>query len=151
MKKLVYLVVFIVFLPGCFNGKDEQLTAIYSDGDKLAESLIEGEEQIEFLYKQQRGGVMVTSIGRITKLLENQITPYPAQMVLVRLSSGRKLLIKHNIDKGQPLPELQLGEMLTFSGIYRWNAQGGMILSTYQQAKVATPSGWIKYQDVLYQ
>ncbi|WP_022940003.1 DUF3465 domain-containing protein [Psychromonas hadalis] len=151
MNKIFYLLPLLMLLSGCFNDNNAQLNNLYDDGDKQADSLLEGAEYIEFLYKQQRGGVMVSSAGRIAKLLENQQSPYIAQVILIRLSSGRKLLIKHNIEKANAVPKLVVGETLTFSGTYRWNSNGGMILSTYQQADKPQYSGWLKYQNTLYQ
>jgi len=151
MKQALYLLPLLLFLSGCFNDNNTQLNNLYSDGDNQSDSLLEGAEHIEFLYKQQRGGVLVTSVGRIAKVLENQQSPYAAQVILIRLSSGRKLLIKHNIEKAQPVPEPAVGEMLSFAGTYSWNSKGGMILSTYQHANKPQRSGWLKYQDVTYQ
>lgn len=151
MNRYLPLLALLLLLSGCFNDNNAQLDTLYDDGDKDAESLLEGAEHIEFLYKQQRGGVIVKSAGRIAKLLENQQSPHVAQVILIRLSSGRKLLIKHNIEKATPLPKLTVGHTLTFSGTYHWNSKGGMILSTHQQLETPQRSGWLKYQDITYQ
>lgn len=151
MQKILYLLPLLLLLSGCFNDNNSQLNNLYSDGDSQSDALLEGAEHIEFLYKQQRGGVLVSSIGRIAKVLKNQQSPYAAQVILIRLSSGRKLLIKHNIEVGQVIPDLVVGEMLAFTGTYSWNSKGGMILSTYQQADKPKLSGWLKYQDITYQ
>lgn len=151
MKKTLLLLPLILALTGCFEDKNAKLNDIYDDGDVHAESLLEGAEHIEFLYKQQRGGNLVSSAGRIAKLLEDQKSPYAAQIILIRLSSGRKLLIKHNIEQSSPLPGLVVGETLTFSGKYSWNSKGGVITSTYLQADKPNLSGWLKYQDITYQ
>ena len=154
MKILFYVATFLLLLSGCFNDLDsnnKQLNALYDDADQQANLLLEGAERIEFLYQQQRGGVQVNSIGRITKLFENQQSPYVAQLILIRLNTGRKLLIKHNIEKASALPSLTVGEMLAFSGIYNWNSKGGVVQSTHQQADKAQRSGWLEYQQVTYQ
>jgi len=151
MKKLLYLFPFLLLLSACFNDNNAQLNDIYKDDDSESDSLLKGAEHIEFLYKQQRGGTKVTGVGRIAKLLTDQESPSLTKIILIRLSSGRKLLIKHNIEKATPLPSLMLGEMLTFSGIYSWNSKGGMVLSTNQDLEQPQRSGWLKYQDVIYQ
>jgi len=140
-----------MLLSACFNDNSKRLNDVYNDADKEAESFLQGAEHIEFLYQQQRGAVLVSSVGKITKVLDNQATPYQAQMILLRLSSGRKLLIKHNIERGKPLPVLNVGEMITFKGSYNWNPQGGMILSTHEQPETPKRSGWLKYKGVIYQ
>lgn len=150
-KKLFCLLPLLLLLSGCFNDNNAQLNNLYSDGDSESDALLAGADHIEFLYKQQRGGSKVSSIGHIAKLFADQQSPYAAQMILIRLSSGRKLLIKHNIEKSIPLPNLLVGEMLTFSGTYRWNSKGGMVLSTHLQPEKPQRSGWLKYQDVTYQ
>lgn len=141
----------LLLLSGCFNDNNAQLNNLYQDGDSQSDSLLEGAEHIEFLYKQQRGGTLVSSVGRISKLLEDQQSPYAAQLILIRLSSGRKLLIKHNIDKASPVAQLMVGEMITFTGTYSWNSKGGMILNTHQQIDTPQRSGWLKYRDITYQ
>lgn len=151
MKKTLFLLPVILCLSGCFADKNAQLNELYNDGDVHSESLLEGAEHIEFLYKQQRGSEVVSSAGRIAKLLEDQQSPYAAQVILIRLSSGRKLLIKHNIELGEAIPGLVVGETLTFTGTYSWNSKGGVISSTYQQTEKPQLSGWLKYQDVTYQ
>lgn len=151
MLRIVYLVPFLLLLSGCFNDKNEQLNNLYNDGDSHADALLQGAEHIEFLYRQQRGGMQVSSTGRIAKILDLQRSPYEAQLILVRLSSGRKLIIKHNIEKAEMVPDLVVGEMITFKGLYSWNSKGGMIVSTYQDIDEAQRSGWLKYQDVTYQ
>ncbi len=151
MKQAFYLLPLLLLLSGCFNDNNGELNNLYSDGDSISDSLLEGAEHIEFLYKQQRGGVVVSSVGRIAKVLKNQQSPYAAQVILLRLSSGRKLLIKHNIEKAQPIPQPVAGEMLSFAGTYSWNSKGGMILSTYQQTDKPQLSGWLMYQDITYQ
>lgn len=151
MKKTLCLLPLLLLLSACFSDNNVQLNDLYKDGDNGADALLEGAEHIEFLYKQQRGGTKVSSVGRITKVLEDQTLPYTAQVILIRLSSGRKLLIKHNTEKATPLPKLTVGEALIFSGIYSWNNKGGMVLSTYQQPEQPQRSGWLKYQDVTYQ
>jgi hypothetical protein len=151
MKKWFLLLPLLSLLIGCFNDKNKQLNDLYEDQDSHADSLLKGVEHIEFLYKQQRGGTRVTSIGRITKLLDDQQSPYQAQVILIRLSSGRKLLIKHNIEKALPLRSLAVGEMISFSGTYNWNSKGGMVTSTYKQSDKPERSGWLKYQDVTFQ
>ncbi|WP_193755572.1 DUF3465 domain-containing protein [Psychromonas sp. psych-6C06] len=151
MNRNAYLAFLVVILSGCFNNESQQLSHLYDDGNDQAEALLKGAEHIEFLYKQQRGGVLVTSVGRITKILDNQQTPYVSQRILIRLSSGRKILIQHNLNEAPAVNNLAIGEMITFSGIYNWNSQGGMINATHQIADLPQRSGWLKYQDITYQ
>lgn len=149
--RLVILLSFMFVLTGCFSQKSDNLDALYNDGDAEMDKLLNGVDHIEFLYNSQRGGVFVESVGRIVKILDDQITPYPAQVILIRLSSGQKLIIKHDINLGSALPTLKKAEALQFKGIYKWNDRGGMILSTHKNNDFPKHSGWLKYDDKIYQ
>ncbi len=151
MKKLLLLLPFCFMLCACFSDDKDELNALYNDHNSEMEKQLDGVEHIEFAYKQQRGGMQVTSLGRIVKILDNQSTPYAAQQILIRLNSGRKLIIKHNIEIAKPVVDLKVGEVLQFSGIYKWNHKGGMILSTHYEAANPKRSGWLMYRDIVYQ
>ena len=151
MKKLLLLLPFCFILCACFSSDSEQLNALYNDGDSEIEKQLDGVDHIEFAYKQQRGGMKVSSLGRIVKILDNQSEPYAAQQILIRLNSGRKLIVKHNIEIGKPVVDLKVGEVLQFSGIYKWNHKGGMILSTHHDQANPKNSGWLKYDNIVYQ
>ena len=150
LSRFVFVFSLIFSLTACFSDKSADLDALYSDGDSEMKKLLDGVDHIEFLYNSQRGNTSVESIGRVLKILENQTSPYPAQLVLIRLNSGRKLIIKHNTDLAKPLPLLKKGEALQFKGLYKWNSRGGMILSTHQNKDFPKRSGWLKYNDIIY-
>ncbi|WP_019614774.1 DUF3465 domain-containing protein [Psychromonas ossibalaenae] len=151
MSRTVLILSLVALLSACFSNESDELNALYNDDDVQMDKLIQGVDHIEFLYKQQRGGQQVHSVGRIIKILKNQDKPFAAQQILLRLSSGRKLIIKHNIEAGQAVPDLKIGESLEFYGVYRWNYKGGLIIGTHLLADESKKSGWLKFNDLTYQ
>lgn len=148
--RFVFIVSLTFALTGCFSDKSDHLDSLYNDGDAEMNKLLDGVDHIEFLYNSQRGSVLVTSIGRVLKTLGNETTPFATQVILIRLNSGRKLIIKHNIALAKALPLLKKGDALQFKGIYKWNHRGGMILSTHQDVDFPKRSGWLKYDGIIY-
>lgn len=149
MFKLCLIILCVFSLSSCFE-KQDKLDLMYADKSNALEKSRDDIAYIEFLYKQQRSA-NISAQGRVIKSLPTQLIPYKAQMFLVRLTSGQKLIIKHNIDTGQALPDLKEGALLTFKGLYKWNRRGGMIIFTSHKNKKNKLSGWLKYNDIIYQ
>ncbi|WP_028863409.1 DUF3465 domain-containing protein [Psychromonas aquimarina] len=151
MPKTVVILSLVVLLSACFSSENDELNALYNDADVQMDKLLQEVEHIEFLYKQQRGGQQVHSVGIILKILKNQDKPFAAQQILLRLHSGRKLIIQHNIESGQAVPGLKTGESLEFYGVYKWHPKGGLIIGTHLLADNPKRSGWLKYNKLTYQ
>ncbi len=151
MPRILLALSLVLSLSACFSSDNDQLNALYNDVDVQMDELLEGVDHIEFLYKQQRGGQQVHSAGRILKILKNQDKPFAAQQILLRLSSGRKLIIQHNIESGQALLDLKAGQSLEFYGVYKWHSKGGLIIRTHLVADNPKKSGWLKYNNLTYQ
>lgn len=103
-----------------------------------------------FLYKSQRSA-KVSAQGHLIRRLPEQLSPYRAQLFLVRLTSGQKLIIKHDIEMGEALPDIKKGALLFFKGLYKWNRKGGFIIFTTQKNRENNLSGWLKYKEITYQ
>jgi hypothetical protein len=67
------------------------------------------------------------------------------------LSSGKTLLIAHNIDLAPRVVGLREGDNLSFGGEYEWNPEGGVIHWTHSDPIKRHPSGWIRHHGVVYQ
>ncbi len=147
---MILLVPILLLLTGCFSSESDPLNDMYSDGNSEMEKLLDEVDRIAFLFKQQRGGKVVNSIGRIVKVLDQAKNP-STQLILLRLNSGQKLLVQHNLEKSQPISGLKAGEVLEFKGLYKWNNKGGLILNTFESVDNPKQSGYLKYQDIIYQ
>jgi hypothetical protein len=73
------------------------------------------------------------------------------QRFVVALASGQTLLISHNIDLAPRVVGLRKGDVVSFSGEYEWNAEGGVIHWTHHDPRKRHPAGWIKHDGKVYQ
>ncbi|KPU82850.1 hypothetical protein JI57_03275 [Psychromonas sp. PRT-SC03] len=136
-------------LSACFE-KQDKLDLMYAEKHNSATKIVDNIAYLEFLYKQQRSA-KVSAQGRVINSLPLQSKPYLAQLFLVRLISGQKIIIKHNIETGRALPAVEDGSLLFFKGLYKWNHKGGMIVFTTKKNNQNKLSGWLKYNEITYQ
>jgi hypothetical protein len=73
------------------------------------------------------------------------------QRFIVELASGQTLLVTHNIDVAPRVASLQVGDSITFKGIYEWNDQGGLIHWTHADPSGSHEAGWIRHQGTTYE
>ena len=73
------------------------------------------------------------------------------QKFIVQLVSGQTVLIEHNIDLAPRVDELNVGDVISFSGEYVWNEKGGLIHWTHHDPVGRHQAGWIKYNGRVYQ
>lgn len=73
------------------------------------------------------------------------------QRFLLRLGSGRTLLILHNIDLAPRIESIQLGDIVEFNGEYEWNAKGGLVHWTHHDPQNRHEAGWLRHQGRIYQ
>lgn len=118
------------------------------DGDL---SQTDPDQAIEAAFLSQRDNVQVRGQGIVTRLLADDLKGSRHQRFLVALSSGRTLLIAHNIDLAPRIPSLKEGDAVTFYGEYEFNPKGGVIHWTHHDPKGRHPGGWIKHKGVTYQ
>ena len=89
--------------------------------------------------------------GVVSRLLADDEKGSRHQRFIVTLGSGQTLLIAHNIDLAPRLDALKVGDEVAFSGVYEWNAQGGVVHWTHLDPTGRHPGGWIRHRGVAYQ
>lgn len=89
--------------------------------------------------------------GVVAKLLPDDNNGSRHQRFIVKLSSGRTLLIAHNIDLAQRIDTLRTGDTVAFYGEYEWNQKGGVMHWTHHDPQGRHPGGWIKHNGQTYQ
>jgi hypothetical protein len=98
-----------------------------------------------------RGGSQVQGSGVVSRILADDNTGSRHQRFILRLDSGRTLLIAHNIDIAPRLSALRVGDRVGFSGVFEANDQGGVIHWTHRDPDGRHQAGWLQYNDRLYQ
>ena len=80
---------------------------------------------------QWRAGQQVSGTGTVERVLSDDNDGSRHQRFILRLSSGRTLLIAHNIDLAPRVSSIKVGDTVSFYGEYEPNEKGGVIHWTH--------------------
>jgi len=133
------------------------LTAVYYAYDQRspviqAESASESEiTQAQREFGQPRSGEQVQGTGTVIRILSDDNDGSRHQRFILQLSSGRTLLIAHNIDLAPRVSSLRKGDRVSFYGEYEWNEQGGVIHWTHRDPQGRHTAGWLERDGQRYQ
>ncbi|MBI3606766.1 MAG: DUF3465 domain-containing protein [Nitrospirae bacterium] len=104
---------------------------------------------IEAAYQERLSGITVEVTGRVERLLPDDREGSNHQRFILRLPSGRTVLIAHNIDLAPRAP-VSAGDAVTVRGEYEYNEKGGVIHWTHHDPEGKRPGGWIRFHDHEY-
>ena len=96
-------------------------------------------------------GTLMCGSGTIIRLLSDDNKGSRHQRFIIKESSGRTLLIAHNIDLAPKIYSLQKGSLIKFCGEYENNAKGGVIHWTHHDPQKRHTGGWLEYKGKKYQ
>jgi hypothetical protein len=102
-------------------------------------------------FEQHTSNVQVEGQGVVRRVLSDDNDGSRHQRFVVALSSGQTLLIAHNIDLAPRIVGLREGDIVSFRGVYEWNAEGGVIHWTHRDPSKRHPPGWIRHNGEVYQ
>lgn len=109
------------------------------------------DQALENAYRTQARDHQVSGSGTVIKLLSDDNAGSRHQRFILRLNSGRTLLVSHNIDLAPRIASLQVGDLVQFNGEYEWNAKGGVLHWTHHDPQGRHEAGWLKHRDRVYQ
>jgi hypothetical protein len=110
-----------------------------------------GDDALARAFEQRASNVQVEGRGVVRKVLSDDNHGSRHQRFVLALASGRTLLVAHNIDLAPRIMGLSEGDVVSFSGEYEWNAEGGVIHWTHRDPDKRHPAGWIKHNGEIYQ
>lgn len=110
-----------------------------------------GDATLEHAIANRISNLQVSGQGTVVKTLSDDTDGSRHQRFIIRLSSGRTLLIAHNIDLAKRIDSLQTGDAVAFYGEYEWNPKGGVIHWTHHDPQGRHAAGWIKHDGQTYQ
>ena len=125
-----------VDLPISRTTPDPAASAPRSDTASPGISLIDGH--------QARGS------GSVVRILPDDNDGSRHQRFILRLASGRTLLIAHNIDLAPRIPGIRTGDTVEFHGEFRSNPEGGVIHWTHHDPQGRHPDGWLRHRGETY-
>lgn len=108
-----------------------------------------GAAAVERAFEEHRSGVSVEVGGRVERLLADDTEGSPHQRFILRLPTGRTLLVAHNLDLAPRVP-VERGDPVTVQGIYEWNDRGGVVHWTHHDPDGRGPGGWIRHRGEVY-
>lgn len=98
-----------------------------------------------------RSGQQVQGRGTVTRVLSDDNDGSRHQRFILRIASGRTLLIAHNIDLAPRIGSLRAGDRVTFYGEYEWNDKGGVIHWTHRDPQGRHVGGWLEHDGRRYE
>jgi len=101
------------------------------------------------LYKAQKSGNMVSTVGDVTRILTDDTEGSRHQRFVITTNDGVSVLIAHNIDLAPTVP-IKVGDQVSIHGQYEWNNKGGVLHWTHHDPSNSHPEGWIMHQGKKY-
>jgi hypothetical protein len=99
----------------------------------------------------QQSNVQVQASGVVDKILSDDNEGSRHQRFIVRLPSGKTILIAHNIDLAPRVAPLSVGDQIEFSGEYEWNNKGGVVHWTHRDPSRRHAAGWLRHGGETFQ
>jgi hypothetical protein len=102
-------------------------------------------------FRNKQSDLIVTESGQVLKVLPDDTKGSRHQRILVKVSSGKTVLIAHNIDLAPRLNTLRSGDTIRFKGEYEWNEKGGVVHWTHHDPAKRHVGGWIEFDGRRYE
>ena len=143
MKKLVPLVIAVLFAYFLQEQHDQSQIAPSAGGESSNATSGDGQAF--------RSGAQAQGSGIVSRILPDDNVGSRHQRFILRMHSGRTLLIAHNINVAQRISGLRVGDTVSFYGIFESNDQGGVIHWTHRDPAGRHEAGWLKHNGQTYQ
>jgi hypothetical protein len=147
MKRLIPLVILLAI---AYLGSLQSSSKPAQHGD-VARPVGDSDQVLASAFENRLRNVQVQGIGQVARVLADDNDGSRHQKFILRLASGQKLLVAHNIDLAERAAELRIGDTVEFRGEYEWNPQGGVIHWTHRDPEGRHATGWLKLNGRTYQ
>jgi hypothetical protein len=97
-----------------------------------------------------RSGSQVKGSGSVVRVLSDDNDGSRHQRFILKLSSGRTVLIAHNIDLAPRVRSISSGDTVSFFGQFESNEQGGVIHWTHDDPRGRHVGGWLEHDGNRY-
>lgn len=109
------------------------------------------EDAISKAFNEKQSGIQVKGTGTVIRILSDDTEGSRHQRFILKLESGQTILIAHNIDLAPRIESLELGDSISFYGVYEWNSKGGTVHWTHHDPRKKHIDGWLKKGTKKYQ
>jgi hypothetical protein len=93
----------------------------------------------------------VSGSGTVIRIFPDDVSGGRHQRFLLRLPSGRTLLVAHNIDIAPRVEPLHEGDVVEYLGEFAWNPKGGVVHWTHHDPSGRHPAGWLRHDGRTFQ
>ena len=142
MKKLLIVV---LLLAGLYYGYQEQQVTEVSGAAGVSPSQLAASNDTNW-----RSGSQVGGSGTVVRILSDDNDGSRHQRFILKLSSGRTVLIAHNIDLAPRVRSISSGDTVSFFGQFESNAQGGVVHWTHKDPRGRHVAGWLEHNGNRY-
>ena len=139
------VLIIILIVLGLYFGYEQQSPSNQPASRSVAETPIEDNSE------RWRSGQQVRGQGTVSHILSDDNDGSRHQRFILRMSSGRTLLIAHNIDLAPRVRSLRKGDTVAFYGEFEWNDKGGVIHWTHHDPQGRHAGGWLEHNGRRYQ
>ena len=98
-----------------------------------------------------RSGSQFSGSGRVSRILSDDNVGSRHQRFILTLSSGRTILVAHNIDIAPRVSPLNVGDTISFNGVFENNSKGGVVHWTHHDPNGRHQAGWLRRNGKTYQ
>lgn len=143
MKKLLFV---IIAIAGVYYTLDQPGSVVEQNAAQNSSAAPRAQNDNHW-----RAGQQVSGSGTVERVLSDDNEGSRHQRFILRLSSGRTLLVAHNIDLAPRVAPLRTGDTVSFYGEYEPNDRGGVIHWTHHDPQGRHPDGWLEHKGQRYQ
>jgi hypothetical protein len=118
--------------------------------ETVASPTAQGRSQVDAAFAARQSNVIVSGGGTVARILADDRDGSRHQRFILELDSGLTLLVAHNIDIADRIPDLRVGGEVTFRGEYEWNDKGGVLHWTHKTLRGNHEPGWLVYEGIRY-
>ena len=144
MKKIALLIVIVLSLYGYLDKNPDFIPSSTKQSATDDSALVSA-------YENRKSDVQVSGSGVVIRNLPDDTSGSRHQKFILKLPSGKSLLIAHNIDLAPRINSLRKGDTVNFYGEYEWNSQGGVVHWTHHDPGGNHVGGWLKHNGTTYQ
>ena len=135
---------------GLWESASDSGTPVAVDDATTPEAAYQKEGGVEALYEAAKSDVVLTTTGRVIKVLADDNEGSRHQKFLVEVPGDVTVLVAHNIDLAPRVP-LAEGDAVTIRGEYEWSAKGGTLHWTHHDPAGRHEGGWIEHDGERYE
>ncbi|HVY83004.1 MAG TPA: DUF3465 domain-containing protein [Steroidobacteraceae bacterium] len=150
MKRILFVAALVAVAWGVERWTSADLSAPRRT-DSTQVSSAPGPHSLPQSESTPRAGSQFESAGTVVRVLADDNDGSRHQRFIVRLASGRTVLIAHNIDLAPRVAGLEAGDTVEFSGEFEDNDKGGVVHWTHHDPQGRHVAGWIRHRGRTYQ